>query len=84
MRVRIRDSKQNGLGVSQPIIALNIDDWRELTERTIADELDQLSAVQIMRDESGDVTVVDGKVELNFDADEWSAFVGGLADGDFD
>jgi hypothetical protein len=81
---RIRDSKQNTWGVSQPIIALTTDGWRDFTERTLAGEIDQLSAVEILRNENGDTTVSDGEVKLNFDANEWSAFVGGLADGDFD
>ncbi len=81
---RIRDSKQNAPGTSQPMIDLTIDDWREFTERTLAGEIDQLSALEILRHENGDITLSNGHTKLNFDAEEWSAFVGGLADGDFD
>ncbi len=81
--VQVRDSKQNALGSSQPVLSLSRAEWNDFTRDVVAGSFDELST-NIRRDNRGGVTLTRDGTILNFEVDEWTAFVGGLADGDFD
>lgn len=83
-RLRIRDSKQNLLGHTQPIIALTLDKWCEFTDALLANQVGHLPHIGLQREEDGAITLSSEANSLHFDAEEWIAFVGGLADGEFD
>ena len=79
----LRDSKQNGLGIRQPIITLDVDQWDGFADAALSNrEPSTVPGIQHHKD--GAVTLSQGDTDLDFDADEWAAFVDGLADGDFD
>jgi len=82
----IRDSKQNELGIQQPIIALNLKDWVEFLDQVAADEIAEADGVLVVEEASnGWVELLDTAkdITLSFDAQEWGAFTTGVKAGRF-
>lgn len=80
----IRNNRQNFLGPMQPIIALTADEWRHFATKALSGRSEEADLTKIQHHSDGAVTLSHGDTTLDFDADEWSTFVGGLAEGDFD
>lgn len=81
----VRDSKQSGVH-DQPVIALDAGAWPDLLDalalgRTQID----LDGLSVRCSEDGSVTLFDSgsTTTLQFDRDEWSAFVASAIEGEF-
>lgn len=82
--VLLRDTKQSALGVMQPILSIPADRWLEVltcwskgqtTDRALVSTQDDADGVRLRSP--------DGTIQLAFDWDEWTTYVSGVRDGEF-
>ncbi len=82
--VYVRDSKQaNEDGYT--IISSTHPQWREfLAAVALESSAGSTEAFSYRSEENGDVLLSGAEGTLNYDAEEWSAFLDGVREGDFD
>jgi hypothetical protein len=87
--VSVRDSKQNepsGSEESQPILDVQPGVWLTFLSEVLGDvPAGANGSLFFTGQPDGDVvlTSATSDIELRYDSEEWSAFVGGVADGEF-
>lgn len=80
----IRDSKQSWMSGAQPVIELSRSQFDHFLSVSVGESNADAQSNPVSVDITGDRVVLSSQsVSLEFDADEWSAFVAGARVGDF-
>ncbi|MBF4999770.1 DUF397 domain-containing protein [Nocardia sp. BSTN01] len=83
--VLLRDSKYVGPEQDQPIITVARDQWQALLDLVLTNISGHLADNLILQVQAdGSALLARDGIELAYNADEWDAFVKGVADGQFD
>ncbi|NKY88835.1 DUF397 domain-containing protein [Nocardia veterana] len=83
--VDVRDSKYVGPEQDQPIITVPADQWPAFLGLVMTNSSGVLpDAVAVDVHADGGATITHRTTRLNYNADEWDAFLEGVADGQFD
>ncbi|WP_327145256.1 DUF397 domain-containing protein [Nocardia sp. NBC_01327] len=82
--VFVRDSKYTGLSGEQPVIAVPAALWPTLLDLVLSNEPGIVGDVTITRHPDASAVIADQAVTLAYNADEWDAFIKGVADSEFD
>ncbi|NNH71022.1 DUF397 domain-containing protein [Nocardia uniformis] len=81
--VLIRDSKYNGPANEQPIISIPTLLWPPLLDLALSNESGAVGNATITVHSDASATVAAQGIALVYNADEWDAFMKGIANGEF-
>ena len=79
--VRIRDSKYQGSLAAQPVITVTTQQWTQFLD--VLAGTSTSSALRMVIEDNGFVTLASAGTALTFTPTEWAAFTAGVALGEF-
>ncbi|ATL65989.1 hypothetical protein [Nocardia terpenica] len=82
--VLIRDSKYTGPADEQPIVSLSAAHWPIVLDLALSNKSGTVDAVTATVLPDGGATISGPDAALTYNADEWDAFMKGVADSQFD
>ncbi|ATL70257.1 DUF397 domain-containing protein [Nocardia terpenica] len=82
--VLVRDSKYTGPADKQPIVSLSAAQWPVVLDLALSGKSGTVDTITVTVLADDGATIAGTDATLTYNADEWDAFVKGVADGQFD